>query len=81
MQTHFIDEVESQSHETINSKNEEITKLSETANELCIDNVKRATESLDDLQKVLTSYEGTSKKLKELGTLKGKNLAEGIHNY
>ena len=71
MQTHFIDEVESQSHETINSKNEEITKLSETANELCIDNVKKA-ESLDDLQKVLTSYEGTSKKLKELGTLKGK---------
>ncbi len=71
MQTHFIDEVESQSHETINSKNNEITKLSETASELCIDNVKKA-EALDDLQKVLTSYEGTSKKLKELGTLKGK---------
>ena len=45
MQTHFIDEVESQSHETINSKNEEITKLSEIASELCIDNVKKGEVS------------------------------------
>ena len=59
MQTHFIDEVESQSHETINSKNERITKLSETVRRTCIGQCKRG-ESLDDLQ-VLTSYEGTSK--------------------
>ena len=71
MQTHFIEEVESQSHETINSKNSEITKLSNIASDLCIDNVKKS-EELDDLQTVMTSYEGSAEKLKQLGTLKGK---------
>jgi len=71
MQENFIQELESRGKENISHKENKISTLLTEENDLMNDNI-RLTEEVDDFQKVLQSYTGSTEKLREYGNLKGK---------
>jgi DNA repair exonuclease SbcCD ATPase subunit len=71
MQGNFIEEIENQSQDSINEKENNIKKILVEENDLMNDNIKLC-EELDDLQKAIDVYEGVGDKIRKLGNLKGK---------
>ncbi len=71
MQTNFISELENRGNENIKIKEDEIKELLNEENDAMIDNSK-LHEELDDFNKVISTYEGATNKLRKLGNLKGK---------
>ena len=71
MQQNFIDEIESRSKENIQEKEQGIEKILIEENNLMNANEELNVE-VQELQSKLEKYSGASKKLRELGNLKGK---------
>jgi DNA repair exonuclease SbcCD ATPase subunit len=71
MQENFIGELENRGKENIRLKENSIKELLNEENTAMCDNVK-IIEEVDDLQKVISTFEGVSDKLRKLGNLKGK---------
>ncbi len=71
MQQNFIEELENQAQKNIADKESKIQTLLGEENDAMNLNIKLA-EEMDDLQKVMQSYESSSAMLKKLGNLKGK---------
>jgi len=71
MQQNFIEELENQAQKNIADKESKIQTLLGEENDAMNLNIK-LVEEMDDLQKVMQSYESSSAMLKKLGNLKGK---------
>jgi DNA repair exonuclease SbcCD ATPase subunit len=71
MQTNFISELENRGNENIKIKEDAIKKLLNEENDVMIDNSK-IHEELDDFNRLISTYEGATNKLRKLGNLKGK---------
>ena len=71
MQQNFIDEIESRSKEDIHIKEKNIGYILNEENNL-MNHGERLNEELLSLEKSLEKFSGASKKLRELGNLKGK---------
>jgi DNA repair exonuclease SbcCD ATPase subunit len=71
MQENFIEELEQRTTQNISEKNTKINNLREESLGYSNDIIKLA-EEVDDLTSALPSFEGTTSKLKNLDTIKGK---------
>jgi len=71
MQTNFISELENRGNENIKIKEDAIKELLNEENDAMIDNSK-LHEELDDFNRLISTYEGATNKLRKLGNLKGK---------
>ena len=71
MQENFIEELEQRTSQNISEKNTKINNLREESIGYSNDIIKLA-EEVDDLTSALPSFEGTTSKLKNLDTIKGK---------
>tara|TARA_B100001142_G_scaffold152527_1_gene153137 strand:+ start:1475 stop:3187 length:1713 start_codon:yes stop_codon:yes gene_type:complete len=71
MQTNFISELENRGNENIKIKEDAIKELLNEENDSMIDNSK-LHEELDDFNRLISTYEGATNKLRKLGNLKGK---------
>ena len=71
MQENFIEELEQRTSQNISEKNTKIDSLREESLDYSNQIIKLA-EEVDDLTQALSGFEGTTSKLKNLDTIKGK---------
>jgi DNA repair exonuclease SbcCD ATPase subunit len=71
MQKNFIDKIESQSKEDVDSKNQKIDSLNKEV-EKCFSESMEKEDILSKLKEQLTEFENAQERLREYGSIKGK---------